>query len=204
MIEPGVERKPQAGEDSEAFAEGLVGKQAGRWAVGGIADGVISIPGSDVTDAAEAVSAGTDMGRKHRLDTASERQIRVADNAGAHLGLAVDAAGAHGGDAVDELGLAYGAQLFGAGCSNHGPGLHEHRRDDVVTGAGICQQLIEQIAPAGPVPQVVVRINDRQLGLEDRLLASVEPILADGNIGREEGDGVDIGGFSWQCREGAV
>ena len=59
VIEPSVEREAEAAKDSEAVAEGLVGKQARRWAVGGIADGLISIPCGDVTDAAEAVSAGT-------------------------------------------------------------------------------------------------------------------------------------------------
>ena len=140
-----------------------------------------------MADAAEAVAAGADMGRKHRLDAAAKRQIGVADNTGADLGLAVDAAGAHGGDAVDELGLADRAHLFGAGGANHRAGLHKHRRDDVVTAVGIGQQLVEQIAPAGAVPEMMVRIDDRQLGLEDRFLAPVEPILTDGNIGGRGG-----------------
>jgi hypothetical protein len=38
VIEPSVEREAEAAKDSEAVAEGLVGKQARRWAVGGIAD----------------------------------------------------------------------------------------------------------------------------------------------------------------------
>jgi hypothetical protein len=42
------------------------------------------------------------------FDPRAERQIGMADDAGAMPGLAVDAAGAHGGDAVDELGLADG------------------------------------------------------------------------------------------------
>ena len=114
MIEPGVEGQPEAAEHGEALAEGLVGEQAGRRAVGGIADGGIRVPGGDVADAAEAVAAGTDVRLQHRLDPAAERQIGVADDAGAQPGLAVDAAGAHGGDAVDELGLADGAHLLGA------------------------------------------------------------------------------------------
>ena len=127
------------------------------------------------------------MRRKHRLDAVAQRQIRVADDAGADLGLAVDAAGAHGGDAVDELGLADRAQLFGAVGAIHRAGLHEDGRDDVVAAVGVGQQLVEQIAPAGSIPEMVMRIDDRQVGLEDRLVAPVEPILADGNIGGRGG-----------------
>ena len=145
-----------------------------------------------MADAAEAVAAGADVGLQHRLDPAAQRQIGMADDAGAMPGLAVDAAGAHGGDAVDELGLA------------DGPHLVRARRRACIARActktvatmlwpllRVGQQLVEQVAPAGPVPQVVVRIDDRQIGLEDRLLAPIEPFLADGEIvgGRRRGGG---------------
>ena len=40
------------------------------------------------------------------------------------------------------------------------------------------------------VPQMVVRIDDRQIGLEDWFLAPIEPVLADGKIveGRRGGE----------------
>ena len=99
--------------------------------------------------------------------TIAEREIGMADDAGAMPGLAVDAAGAHGGHTIDELGLANGAQLFEACCAIHRAGLHIHGRNDVVAAARIRQQLIQQVAPPRAVPQMVVRIDDRQLGLED-------------------------------------
>jgi hypothetical protein len=91
--------------------------------------------------------------------------------AGADFGLAVDTARAHGGDAVNELGLAYGAHILRVGGANHRAGLHEHRRDDVVTAVGIGQQLVEQIAPAWAVPEMMMRIDDRKVRLEDRFIA---------------------------------
>src|SRR5215470_8750574 len=106
----------------------------------------------------------------------------MADNAGAMPGFAVDTARAHRGDAVDELGLAHRPHLDGAGGAHHRARLHEHGGDDVVAAIGIRQQFIEEIAPAGPVPQMVVGVDDRQIGREDRLFAPIEPVLANGKI----------------------
>ena len=61
----------------------------------------------------------------------------------------------------------------------HRARLDVHRRDDVVAAVGIGQQVVNQIAPSGPDPQMVVWIDDRQLRLQNRLLATIEPILPD-------------------------
>ena len=106
----------------------------------------------------------------------------MPDDAGAMPGLAVDAARAHGGDAVDELGFAHGAHFDRARGARHRTRLHEDGGDDVVAALRIRQQFIEQITPVGPVPQMMVRIDDGQIGREDRLLAPIEPVLADGKI----------------------
>jgi hypothetical protein len=82
------------------------------------------------------------------------------------------------------FGLADGAHLDGAGGARHGAGLDEHGGQDVVAGVDVGQQLIEQVAPVGPVPQMVVRVDDGQVGLQDRLRAPVEPSLADGQVVR--------------------
>ena len=57
--------------------------------------------------------------------------------------------------------------------------------------AGVAQQVVEQVALAGPVPQVVVRIDDRQRRLDDRFPHLVEPFLAhqDVALGRHQGVG---------------
>jgi len=57
-------------------------------------------------------------------------------------------------------------------------GLYVNRYLDIVAAVRVGHQLVEEIAPAWPVPEVVMWIHDRQLGLEDRLFASVEPILS--------------------------
>ena len=55
----------------------------------------------------------------------------------------------------------------------------EHRGDDVVVaGVDVGQQLVEQIAVAAAQPQMVVRVDHRQFGLDDRLgLGGSEPGL---------------------------
>jgi hypothetical protein len=42
--------------------------------------------------------------------------------------------------------------------------------DDVVAGAEVGEQLRQQIGPAAAVPQMMMRIDDRQLRFEDRFL----------------------------------
>ena len=115
---------------------------------------------------------------------AAEHQVGVADDAGAGADLAVDAARRHRGDAVDELDLADRLHLFRDIGAQHRARLHEHRRQDVVAAVGIGEQVVEQVAPVLAVPQVMMRIDDRQVGLEDRLRAPGEPVVADVKIVR--------------------
>ena len=69
--------------------------------------------GGDKADAAEAAAAGLDHRLQHLLDRGAERQIGVADDAGADPGLAVGPGGRHRRDTVGELDLADRAQLCG-------------------------------------------------------------------------------------------
>jgi hypothetical protein len=51
-----------------------------------------------------------------------------------------------------------------------------------VSASDVEEQIIEQITPTWSIPQVMVRIDDRQIGLENRLFAPIEPSLADWKI----------------------
>ena len=92
----------------------------------------------------------------------------MPDDAGAGPQLAVAAARGHGGDAVDEFRLAERGVGGIAVRPVHRPALKIDRGEDVVAGVEVAQQLVEEIALL-PVPQVMVRIDDRPLRL-DRLL----------------------------------
>ena len=178
MVEPGVEREAEPSERLEAGAEFGVGHQAARRTVGWVEDRGIGIPCRDVADAAEAAAAGALVCGEHRLDAVAEGQVRMADDAGRDPDGAVGAARAHGRDAVDELGLADRLHLLGPACAMHRARLHVDGRQDVVAGVGVGEEIVEQIAPVGPIPQMVVRVDDRQLRLEDRLAPALEPVLA--------------------------
>ncbi len=113
----------------------------------------------------------------------------MADDGGAGAARPVDPAGAHRRHAVHELGLADTAVGGLAARPVHRPAFHEHRADDVVAAGHVGQQLLEQIERDHPqhgfeavlrrpqvagggrpaVPQMVVRVDDRQLGLENGL-----------------------------------
>src|SRR5262249_36160541 len=150
----------KSAEDRETFAKFAVAQETARRAVGRIEDRVVGVPGAGVAEAAEATAAGTNMRGQHRLDATAPREIRMADNPSARAGPAVDAARAHGGDAVDELGFTDRPHLDRACGARHRPRLHEYGGDDVVAARGVRQQLVEQIAPAGPVPEMMVWIDD--------------------------------------------
>ena len=122
-----------------------------------------------VAHAAEASAAGAQVRLQHGLDAIAQREIGEADDAGGDLRRAVLAAVAHRRHAGDELRLAHRPHLDGAVRAIHRVALEEHGGHDVVPGAEIGQQLVQQIAVIRPDPQVMVRVDDRQLGLEDRL-----------------------------------
>ena len=134
-------------------------------------------------DAAEPSAAGADMRLQHRPHARPKPQVGMADDAGADLRLAVATRGAHRRDAIDELGLADRPHLLRPARAMHRAALHEHRGDDVVATVGVGQQIVEHVAPARPFPQMMVRIDDRQLGLEDRLGPPREPVVAHRQIG---------------------
>src|SRR5204863_1809363 len=130
-----------------------------------------------MADAAEAPAARALMRLQHLLDAAAEVEVRMSDDAGAGTDLSVVAACRHRGDAVDELALADRLHLLGPVGTMERSRLHEDGGDDVVTAVGVGEQIVEQITPAAAVPEMMMRIDDRQLRLQDRLLAAIEPVL---------------------------
>jgi hypothetical protein len=86
--------------------------------------------------------------------------------------------GAHRGDAGDEFGLADGPHLGRAAGAVHRVAFEKHRRDDVVAAVQVSEQFVEEIAVIAALPQMMVRIDDRQIRVEDRLqLGGGEPCL---------------------------
>jgi len=75
---------------------------------------------------------------------------------------------AHCREAGDKLGLADRAHLGRAAGAVHRPAFEKHGGDDVVPGIEVSAQLVNQIAMVRPIPEMMVGVDDRQFGIEDR------------------------------------
>jgi len=127
------------------------------------------------------------MPLQNALGARAEPQIDKADDAGNAPRRSVFTGRAHRRDPGNELGLAEGLQLFRPVGAVHLAGLLIAGGADVVATADIGEQLREQITVARPVPEMMVRIDDRQRGLDDLLTVFVEPVLADRSLDRQHG-----------------
>ncbi len=129
-------------------------------------------------DAAETAVAGNDLRLQHRLGAVAEQQIDVADDAGADRGLAVAAACGHGRHAIGKLDLADGPERLGAMRAVHRAAIDIDGGDDVVAGTDVGRHFLDHVAQAAAVPEVVMRIDDRAGGIDDRLGVLRQPVFA--------------------------
>ena len=133
-----------------------------------VADDGICVPAGVVADAAEPAAACLDKGRQHRLDPVAERQVGEADDAGCNAGLAAIARVAfrrqprYVFDLADRTHLDWTILAIGLAA------LDEYGGFDVVAARSIGLHFLDQIA-TWCAPQVMVRVDDRKFGLEDRL-----------------------------------
>src|SRR5260221_4576470 len=140
------------------------------------------MPGGAVADAAKASAGEDDVLLQYALGAAADAEIDIADDALAGVRLAVFARFAHRRDAGDELGLAERAQFRRPLGAVHLAAFEKHRRADVVAAVQILEQIVKQVAVAWPVPEMMVRVDDRPLRLQRRLLRGSEPVLADRQV----------------------
>src|SRR5947207_695464 len=83
------------------------------------------------------------------------------------------------------IGVADRAHLLRTTSAVHRQPFEIDRRGDVVAAAGVGEQLRQQIAPGiGALDQVMVRVDDRQLGFEDLLLPQSQPVAAHRRVRR--------------------
>ncbi len=137
-----------------------------------------------MTDTHETRAGGLER-VEHCPRRRSEPQIRMAHNPRAGAKAAIQSACALRGDAVYELDLPHGLQRVAARRIVKRPAFDEDRGDDVVPAVGVLMERIEGVIgridqrreegmpwlgkrgqQRAQVPQVVVRIDDRQFGLE--------------------------------------
>ncbi len=182
LEQPGIETEAERGETGEALAEILVAVEPLRRAGAINLQARIIVPGGAVADALEAAARDRHVLFEDALGATADAEIDVADDAVDAFRLAVFAAGAHRRDAIDEFGLAQRLQLLRGVGAIHLAAFLKAGRDDIVAATDIVEQVLEQIAVARPVPHVMVRVDDRQIGLDDRFAALGEPVRADRRV----------------------
>ena len=176
VVEPALEREPvgaqvcvattELGIEEQMLGPGRTPRHDGRLR-----------PGGAMADAPEALRAGRDLRLEHRRHAVTEEQVGRPHDPGRHPGLTVLAARAHGGDALHELRLAHDTELFRTVRPIHRGALDEDGLTDVVR-VRVLEQLIQQVAVARAIPQMVVRVDDGQLRLQHGLVGQRQPVGA--------------------------
>jgi hypothetical protein len=118
---------------------------------------------------AEAAVASSDLRLQHARHAVAEAQVGVSDNPGAQPALAVLSALTHRCRAIDEFDFADRLHFRRPVGAVHRAAFDEDALRDVVTAAGIGEQLVEQVAVSAAVPQMMVRIDDLERRLQDFL-----------------------------------
>src|SRR5262249_8204083 len=72
-------------------------------------------------------------------------------------------------DVIEELGLSYGLHCLSTIHAVHRAIFYTDGGNDIVSGATILNKFVQEIAVVGSLSQVVVRITNRQFGLQRSL-----------------------------------
>ncbi len=132
---------------------------------------------------AEPVAPGADMILQHVGDRSARPEVDMADDPGADPGRTVEPAPRHRRDAVGELRLPDDTERRRPFRAVHRLGLHVDRSLDRVSAfADVREVLLEQVAPAGAVPQVMVGVDDQQFGTQGFLAPRCQPVRPDGQV----------------------
>jgi hypothetical protein len=114
----------------------------------------------------------------------------MPDDPSANTAVSVLTARAHRRRAIQKLRLAQRAHFHRAIASIHRPGLHRNGRANVMTRLDILQQVEQKIAVSRTIPQMMMRIDNRQLGFEDVLAMQGKPLWTNRQMRRRRcGDG---------------
>ncbi len=184
---PGIESQPALAQMRKTAAEGIVTIQPFRCVERRAEHGGVGIPCALMADAAEPSVARRHQRIQHWRNSIAQRQVRMTDNRRTRPGRAIQPARALRRDPVDIFDLANRLHRRVARRTVERAALHKDGADDVVTRRHIGGELFEPVlrrtrdglhermpgfgkgGQHGPqVPQVMMRIEDRQIGFEDR------------------------------------
>ena len=139
-----------------------------------------------MADPLEPPVAGCNQRFDHRIDSFAHRKVGMSDDRGTRPVIAVEPARALCRHAVHEFDLAHGFHRVAAICVVKGTAFHEHGADDVMAAMRVRMQFVEGVVSCpgdgideivsrfgegrdqGPqIPQMVMRIDDRQIGFKN-------------------------------------
>ena len=122
----------------------------------------------DLADAAKAAAGGFDMGIERFGDEPRiDAQIDIADDRFTNPHTIVEAGRGHGRNATRKLRLADVAKVRWALRAKHRLCLDVDRGNEVVPCGHVCHRLVKEVAAPVVLLQVVMCIDDRQVGVDD-------------------------------------
>src|SRR5215831_1127776 len=158
----------------------------------------VGVPGRTIADPAQTSFGNSDMLLDHVFGAGADFQIHIADNASAAACWPVLAGGAHPGDICSEFGFTERAQFLRAFGAIHRATFLEQRRANVMTADDVTKKILQEIAIAWPVPQMMMRIDDWQVGVDDVFVMFIEPVLPDRCLDRGSG-GPAASAYAWDA-----
>ena len=174
VILPGLEGQAPGRQLAKASAEVLAAIEARGWVGMGISHLGAGIEAGRMANAPKA-RRRREVGIKHRPHAVPEAKVRKAHNSRRHSRFPIGAAGTHGRDAIHKFRFSHGAKGLGAFGAEHAVALNVDRADDAMAGLEISQEFVQQIAIAVSIPEMVVGIANRPLGVDDRLRHLAQP-----------------------------
>ena len=134
-------------------------------------------PGECIADTAKAPAGRLDVRIEGVVEMCAIGQVDMPDDAGNGRPVRV-LRGEPIRAGCDEFGLTDASQVGGAFGAIRSVALHEQRGNDVMAARGIGRELGRTVEQrSADRPQMVVRVHDRSLGIDDRLDDLVEPSL---------------------------
>ena len=112
-------------------------------------------------------------------DSVAGAKIGIADNCCACRGCTEKAACSDCADAVGKFNFTKWAQDLGSGRTGEGSGLDVDGSDDIVAGLHIRQIFLQHVALNRPNPEVMMGIDDGQVGIENRLVTPFLSLMLD-------------------------
>jgi hypothetical protein len=110
--------------------------------------------------------------RPHAL---TQTKVRVTYDRGTCAAVAVCAARAYCRRSVEKLRFPDRPQFGSRVLAVHCAALHGDGRANVVARCKVVQEIHHEVPVAGVIPQMMMRIDDRQLGIDDLLLLQAQP-----------------------------